>query len=33
VTFLKSLSIWGFEFGSNMGYLAESDKIDLRTTY
>jgi hypothetical protein len=25
---LKSLSIRGFEFGSDMRYLAESDKID-----
>jgi hypothetical protein len=27
------LSIRGFEFGSSMRYLAESDKIDLMTTY
>ena len=26
---LKSLSIRGFEFGSDIRYLAETDKIDL----
>jgi hypothetical protein len=30
---LKSLSIRGFELGSDMRYLAEPDKFDYRTTY
>ena len=33
MTFLKIIADAGFEFGSDMRYLAESDKIDLMTTY